>query len=224
MDGRLADRTPMVCPALAHGYAHADMSIGGTRRNAATSPREGKGWGMGIRERLVASVTDIRARGQRLVQLNLELLTSELKEKGRQFGAAIGLFVGAALLALYGIGFALATLAVVLALVLPLWLSLLIVTALLFLTVAIMVLVGRSKVQQAQKPPAEAALAEARTTAGLIKANVRETAAGARATLAPKRKTASAGTASPAAAPPLERPGQGDQPSETPLDAGARDS
>ncbi len=107
---------------------------------------------MTLRERLVASVTDIRDRGQRLAQLNRELLASELKEKGRRFGAAMGLFVGAGVLALYALGFALATIAVALALVLPLWLSLLIVTAALLLIVTIMVLVGRSKVQQAQEP------------------------------------------------------------------------
>ena len=53
---------------------------------------------MTLRERLTASVTDIRTRGQRLVQLNLELLTSELKAKGRKFGAAIALFAAAGLL------------------------------------------------------------------------------------------------------------------------------
>jgi len=175
---------------------------------------------MRVRERLAASVTDIRDRGQRLVQLNRELLSSELKAKGRRFSAAIGLFVGAGVLALYAVGFALATIAVALALVLPLWLSLLIVTAVLLLIVTIMVLVGRSQMQQAK----ETALAEARKTADLLKANVRQTAAGVRAKVAPRRTPTSGGTASPAPAPTPERPGRGDQPSEPPSDAGARDS
>jgi len=55
---------------------------------------------MRLSERLVASVTGIRTRGQRLVQLNRELLSSELQEKGRRLGAAIGLLVGAGVLAL----------------------------------------------------------------------------------------------------------------------------
>jgi hypothetical protein len=179
---------------------------------------------MRVRERLVASVTDIRDRGQRLVQLNRELLSSELKAKGRRFGAAIALFVGAGVLALYALGFALATIAVALALVLPLWLSLLIVTAVLFLIVAIMVLVGRSKVQQAKTPARETALGEGRKTADLLKANVRQTAAGVRAKVAPRRTTTSGGTASPAPAPTPEGPGKGDQPFQPPSDAGARDS
>ena len=80
---------------------------------------------MTLRQRLGAQVTDIRNRGQRLVQLNLELLTAELKEKGRKFGTAIGLFVAAGLFSLYALGFLLATIAVLLALVLPLWAALL---------------------------------------------------------------------------------------------------
>ena len=103
---------------------------------------------MALRERLAASVADIRTRGQRLAQLNLELLQAELKEKGKKFGAAIALFAGAGLLALYAIGFALTTIAVALALVLPLWLSLLIVTLVLFLIVAILALVGRDQIRK----------------------------------------------------------------------------
>ena len=77
---------------------------------------------MGIRERISASVIDIRERGQRLVQLNLELLRAELKAKGQKYGAAIGMFIGAAFLALYAIGFLLATIVVAIHLALPLWL------------------------------------------------------------------------------------------------------
>ena len=55
---------------------------------------------MGLRERLAASATEIRARGQRLVELNVELLTAELKRKGEQYGRGVGLLVGAGVLAL----------------------------------------------------------------------------------------------------------------------------
>ena len=142
---------------------------------------------MTLRERLVASVADIRARGQRLVQLNFELLTAELKEKGRKFGTAIGLFLGAGLLALYAIGFALATIAVALALVLPLWLSLLIVTLALFLIVAILVLVGRDQLRKIGSPEPGAAITEAKATADLMKTNTRETATRVRERAVPSR-------------------------------------
>jgi len=142
---------------------------------------------MTLRERIGASVADIRARGQRLVQLNLELLTAELREKGKKFGAAIGLFLAAGLLALYAIGFALTTVAVALSLVLPLWLALLIVTLVLFLIVAILVLVGRDQLRKIGAPGPETAITEAKATADLMKTNARETAARVRERAAPAR-------------------------------------
>lgn len=143
---------------------------------------------MTLRERLVASVTDIRDRGRRLVELNLELLAAEIKDKGRKFGAAIGLFFGAGLLALYAIGFALATIVVLLALVMPLWASMLIVTVVLFAVVAILVLVGRDQLRKIGKPEPEAAIAEAKATADLMKTNLRQTAGGLRARVLPSRR------------------------------------
>jgi hypothetical protein len=131
---------------------------------------------VGIRERINASLTDIRARGQRLVQLNLELLAAELKAKGKKYGAAVGMFVGAALLSVYAIGCLLATIALALALVLPLWLSMLIVTLVLFLVIAILLLAGRSQLRKVKSPAPERAVAEAKTTADAFKTGLRDTA------------------------------------------------
>jgi hypothetical protein len=158
---------------------------------------------MNLRERVVSSVTDIRERGQRLVQLNLELLTSELKAKGRKFGAAVGLFAGAAVLAFYAVGFALATIAAALALVVPLWLSLLLVTLVIVLIIAVMVAVGRSQIEKAGTAAPETALAEARKTAELVKTNLRQTRSGVRAKVASARTmpAAGAGTSARGAAP-----------------------
>ncbi len=158
---------------------------------------------MGFRERINASLTDIRDRGQRLVQLNLELLTAELKAKGRQFGAAAGMFVGAALLALYAIGFTLATIAAVLDIWLPLWLSLLIVALALFLIILILVLVGRSKLRKAKTIAPERAVAEAKTTVDTMRTGVLDTAARVRPKKEPEPAgPASAGTSAPADAKP----------------------
>ncbi len=157
---------------------------------------------MTLRERLTASVTDIRTRGRRLVELNLELLTSELKAKGRKFGAAIALFVAAALLVLYAIGFALATITVLLDLVLPLWAAVLIVTVALFALIAILALAGRAQIRKIGNPQPEAAIAEARTTADLMKANARGTAAGVRAKLRPRPAAPVGGAQAPVSAPP----------------------
>jgi hypothetical protein len=147
---------------------------------------------MDLRERIAARVTDIRERGRRLAQLNRELLVSELKEKGRKFGTAIGLFVAAGLFSLYAVGFLLATVAVLLALVLPLWAALLIVTVALFVLVAILVLVGRDQLRKIGDPKPEAAIAEARASADMITANARGTFSGVAERLRPKRPAAPA--------------------------------
>jgi len=179
---------------------------------------------MTLRERLMASVTDIRTRGQRLVQLNIELLTSELKEKGRKFGAAVGLFVAAGLLSLYAIGFLLATIAVLLALVLPLWAAMLIVTVALFALVVILVLVGRDQVRKIGNPAPEAAIAEAKATGEMVKANARGIGASVRTRIWPKRPEAEPVPAEPPLAtlsstpPPPSGPAP-EQPSEPEKDA-----
>lgn len=163
---------------------------------------------MTLRERLAASIADIRARGRRLAELNRELLAAEMKEKGKRFGGAVGVFLGAGVLSLYAVGFVLATVAVLLALVLPLWAAMLIVTGALFVVIAILVAVGRSLVRKAQTPAPETAIAQGRATAELVRENVRLTADGVRARVKPGKAAAGghappppdAPTAAPAAA------------------------
>lgn len=181
---------------------------------------------MNLRERLTASVTDIRTRGQRLVQLNLELLAGEIKEKGRRFGAAIALFAAAGVLALYAVAFALATVAVALALILPLWAALLIVTAVLFLSVAILALAGRAKLRQAQQKPVQTAMGEARATAAAMTANVRETTSAVRSGLRYRRAGGGAGggTAPPGPASSPQSPALDAGPSAAALDERASES
>ena len=123
-----------------------------------------------LRARFVAPLTELRARSQRLVQLNLELLAGELREKGAQYGLALGLFVGAAVLALFALGFALATVTVALDLLVPLWTALLIVTIALLLLVALLALVGRNRILRAGSPLPEKALAEAQATVEAVRA------------------------------------------------------
>jgi len=131
---------------------------------------------MGVRDRITASLTDIRTRGQKLVELNVELLKAEIKKKAQEYGGAIGMLVAAGLLSLYALGFLLATIAVVLALWLPTWLALLIVTLVLFLVIAVLVLAGRSKLQKLQAAPPPQAPAEAKITIATIKDGASKTA------------------------------------------------
>ena len=137
---------------------------------------------MGVRDRISASLTDIRTRGQKLVELNVELLKAELKKKAQEYGGAIGMLAAAGLLALYALGFLLATITVALALFLPTWLALLIVTLVLFLIIAILVLAGRSKLQKLQAAPPPQAPAEAKITIATVKDGASRTAKSLRPT------------------------------------------
>jgi hypothetical protein len=150
---------------------------------------------MDLRTRITSSLNDVRGRGQRLVQLNVELLKAELKAKGEKYGVAAGMFFMAALLALYALGFALTTIAVVLDLVLPLWLSLLIVTVALLLIILLLVLIGRDRLLRAGSPAPEKAIAEARASIAAAKAQLRLSEPGIAQTSAAAQPATSAGPA-----------------------------
>ena len=76
-----------------------------------------------------------------LAKLRLELVRLEAKNKIM----GIGLGIGAAVLALYALGFLFATIAVALGVVLDAWLALLLVTLVLLTIVAVLGLLARSK-------------------------------------------------------------------------------
>ena len=84
-----------------------------------------------------------------LVRSEIRLAQAELAEKGKHAGVGIGLFSGAGLLALYGLAGLFATAVIALDLALPLWLSALIVTVVLFVAAGVAALVGKKQVSQA---------------------------------------------------------------------------
>jgi len=167
---------------------------------------------MGVRDRITASLTDIRTRGQKLVELNVELFKAELKKKVQEYGGAIGMLVAAGLLSLYALGFLLATIAVVLALWLPTWLALLIVTLVLFLVIGILVLAGRSKLQKLQAAPPSQAPAEAKITIATVKDGASKTAKSLRPT---KRAKAAVPEVAEMPAAETSAPATGESPAPT---------
>ena len=94
-----------------------------------------------------------------LVRSELRLAQAELTEKGKHAGTGIGMFGGAGLLVLYGLAGLFATAIIALDLVLPLWLSALIVTVVLFVAAGIVALLGKKQVDQATPPAPERAIA-----------------------------------------------------------------
>lgn len=108
-----------------------------------------------------------------LVRLEMELAALELKRKASQLGIGIGLALGAALFLLFGLGFALATIAAGIATALPWWASLLIVTAGVLLVAAILGLLGMRLINKGTPPVPEQAITEAKLTTEALKSNGR---------------------------------------------------
>ena len=72
----------------------------------------------------------------------------ELEQNARELGVGAGFGAGGAVLAVYGVGFLLAAIAVALALVMPTWLALLIVALMLFAATAVLGLLARRQFQK----------------------------------------------------------------------------
>jgi Putative Actinobacterial Holin-X, holin superfamily III len=121
---------------------------------------------------LVSEARAIKRRVQSLVQLNLELAKVETKKKATALGVAGGLALAAAVLAVYGLGFAFATAAAGLSEALPLWLALLIVTALIFLLAAVAGFAAMRFAREASSPQPALAIEEAERTIETLQGHV----------------------------------------------------
>jgi uncharacterized membrane protein YqjE len=104
-----------------------------------------------------------------LIRAEMKLAQAELTEKGKSAGIGIGLFSAAGLTALYGLAALLTTIVVLLDLALPLWLSALIVTVVLFAIAGVAALVGKKQVSQATPPAPERAIAGVKEDVATVK-------------------------------------------------------
>lgn len=95
-------------------------------------------------------VTQLSGQTSRLVRSELQLAQEEMQAKAKHAGVGAGLFGGAGLVALFGVGALVATLILALALVLPAWsVAALIVTVVLFAIAGAAALVGKKHVSRA---------------------------------------------------------------------------
>ncbi len=92
-----------------------------------------------------------------LVRQELELAKLELTEKGKRAGIGAGMFGGAGVVALYGVGALTACLILALATAMTGWLAALIVAVVYGGVAAVLALSGKTKVQQAVPPVPEQA-------------------------------------------------------------------
>jgi hypothetical protein len=125
--------------------------------------RAGERPGLGGAAKLVAD------RARSIVRLELQLAATEIKQKIAALGLGIGLLVGAGLFGLFGLGFLLATAAAALATTVSTWLSLLIVTAALFLLAGVLAIVGIGSIKKGVPPVPVQAIEEAKRTAEALK-------------------------------------------------------
>ena len=93
-----------------------------------------------------------------LVRKEMELAKAELREKGKAAGIAGGMFGGAAVIALYGVGALTAAAILGLAIVLDAWLAALLVGVGYLAVAGILALTGKKKVEQATPPVPEQAI------------------------------------------------------------------
>ena len=120
---------------------------------------------------LGTAAKNVAEHASSIARLELELAAMELKKKVAALGLGIGFLLGALLLLVYGVGFLFATIAAALATFLSVWLSLLIVTAFLFVVTGVLAFAGVKKVQRGTPPVPQQAIDEAKLTTQALKSN-----------------------------------------------------
>jgi hypothetical protein len=116
-----------------------------------------------------ATAKEVAERASAITRLEVELAILELKRKAVALGLGAAFAAAAAILGLIGLGFIFATIAAALATFLPTWLSLLIVTLLLFALAGILVLLALSRFRRGTPPIPKKAIHQAQLTKEAIK-------------------------------------------------------
>jgi hypothetical protein len=104
-------------------------------------------------------VSQLSEQTTRLIRDELRLAQLELTAKGKRAGAGAGLFGGAGMLALYGVGCLIAAAILALAGPVPDWLAALIVGAALLAVAGLAALMGKKEISSATPPVPQEAVA-----------------------------------------------------------------
>jgi Putative Actinobacterial Holin-X, holin superfamily III len=118
-----------------------------------------------------AAVNEIAVHARSIARLELRLAAAELKQKLVALGVGVALAVAAAVLGLFAAGFALATIAAALALVMPIWLALLVATLACGGVALLLGVFGLSAVRHGSPPVPRAAIEDAKLTAQAVTRN-----------------------------------------------------
>ena len=101
---------------------------------------------------------DLSQQISTLVRQEMELATAELRQKGKAAGIGAGMFGGAGLFALFGLGALTACEILALSSAVDGWLAALMVAVVYFAVAGVAALVGKGKVQEATPPAPEQAI------------------------------------------------------------------
>ena len=125
----------------------ASSENGGRPAEAMSAPSMGEG------RRPLGTVVASAVNGLRtLAREHVELAKIEVSEAASVRGRGAGMFAAAGVVGMYAIGFAAATAAAGLAVVLPVWAAILLVTVLLLIVAGVLALVGRRTLRTAPQP------------------------------------------------------------------------
>jgi uncharacterized membrane protein YqjE len=138
----------------------------------STAPPNGRA---DLRERPTGElVKDLSTQVSTLVRHELELAKVELAAKGKEAGIGAGMFGGAGLLALYGVGAITAAAILGLATVVDGWLAAIIVAVVWFAIAGVLALMGRSRARKAGPPVPELTVATVKEDVRFTKEHVQE--------------------------------------------------
>jgi hypothetical protein len=119
-----------------------------------------------------AAVKNVAGHASTWFRLEKELAALELKKKTVAIGLGAGLGIGAALFALYALGFLFATIAAALATFLDTWLALLAVTLFLLLVTGVLAALAVNRLKHGTPLAPEQAIREAQLAREVLKGHV----------------------------------------------------
>jgi uncharacterized membrane protein YqjE len=119
-------------------------------------------------------VGDLAAQTSKLVRQELELAKVELAEKGKNAGMGAGMFGGAGVSALYGLGALTAGAILALSQAIDAWLAAVIVAVVWFAVAGVLAMMGKSKAEAATPPVPEQAIETTKDDVAVTKARVKE--------------------------------------------------
>jgi hypothetical protein len=118
-------------------------------------------------------VQDLSRQTSTLIRQEMRLAQAELTEKGRHAGKGAGLFGGAGLVALYGVGALVAAAILGLATVLEPWIAAAAIGAGLLAVAGILALTGKKEIDEAGAPKPEQTMASVQRDVETVKARAR---------------------------------------------------